>query len=108
MNTLLQFFETSEAFRRGIAPIDDPHHDFNRILAGLTPEEARRAKRKFRKLWRRLARKVRVDGTIPNRLGQRNVPPIRTQLNARKVLVKNSLQALALRRVKESLGDKNE
>lgn len=43
----------------GIVPISsiDLRHDFNRYLASLPPEEARRMKRKFRKLWRAAAKK---------------------------------------------------
>lgn len=41
----------------GIAPLDGAVHlDINRILASLSPEEARKMRRKFRKMWRRYAK----------------------------------------------------
>ena len=39
----------------GIVPIKDISHDVNRILANIDPVEARKMKRKFRKLWRKCA-----------------------------------------------------
>lgn len=40
----------------GIVPIDTVYSDVNKILEKLTPEEQRAARRKFRKLWRKVAR----------------------------------------------------
>lgn len=40
-------------FEMGIIPIEDIEFDFRRILDQFTPEEARKSKRKFRKLWRK-------------------------------------------------------
>jgi len=37
----------------GIVQIASTAHDVNRTLAGMSPEEARKMKRKFRKLWRK-------------------------------------------------------
>lgn len=37
----------------GIAPIGNVRHDFNRVLSGLPGAEARRMRRRFRKLWRK-------------------------------------------------------
>ena len=51
---------TSTAYHgRGIVPIKAGciHHDSNRDLASLLPEERRTSKRKFRKAWRKIARK---------------------------------------------------
>lgn len=41
-------------FKEGIVPMENPHMDIRRALAGVDPEEARKLKRKFRKLWRSL------------------------------------------------------
>lgn len=41
----------------GIVPLEDPYADVNRALRDIDPEEARRLKRKFRKLWRKACRK---------------------------------------------------
>lgn len=49
-----RMFTHAVMFKEGIVPMEDPHMDMRRALAGLSPEEARKMKRKFRKLWRRL------------------------------------------------------
>lgn len=41
-------------FKEGIVPMEDPRMDVRRALKDLPPEEARKMKRKFRKLWRSL------------------------------------------------------
>lgn len=43
-------------FSEGIVPMEDPRIDIRRALETLPPEEARKAKRKFRKLWRKYLR----------------------------------------------------
>jgi len=54
---LLTALAHQEAYDAGIVPPDkDFSHDMNNILSQLTPEESRRVRRKFRKLWRKLAR----------------------------------------------------
>ena len=41
----------------GIAPLGNVMaHDMNRVLSTISPEEARVMKRKFRKLWRKIAK----------------------------------------------------
>jgi hypothetical protein len=49
-----RMFTHAVMFKEGIVPMEDPHMDIRRALAGVTPEEARKLKRKFRKLWRSL------------------------------------------------------
>lgn len=75
----------------GIAPIKTIHHDYNRILAGLSPEEARMAKRKFRKAWRKVANdliKKKISGKyIKQTLGIGSDRPTRSQKNTRKTIV---------------------
>jgi hypothetical protein len=51
-NPILEFLMKAAAHERGIVPLERNHHDFNRILASLPPDDARAMKRKFRKLWR--------------------------------------------------------
>lgn len=38
------------------------HHDINKILADLTPDEARKMKRKFRKIWRKIVSRLAGHG----------------------------------------------
>lgn len=107
MKNIHDFFERAAAFEAGIAPIENPKHDFDRILSAIPEEDRVRAKRKFRKLWRKMARKTRRDGDIPRRVGQERMPPTKSQKNARKELVKANLQKLARAKVREALGDGN-
>jgi hypothetical protein len=51
-----------EFLNKGVVPLAwrqevgaPAHFDINKILAGFPPDEARKMKRKFRKLWRKLA-----------------------------------------------------
>lgn len=59
-DVLLKLLISSLAYARGVIPItcSTTHHDAERDLASLTPEERRVSKRKFRKLWRRAAREL--------------------------------------------------
>ena len=70
----------------GIAPIKRSTDDINRILATLSPEEARKMKRKFRKVWRSLVSKKKQkskEGAYG--LGAEN--PSKSQRNRRKAEV---------------------
>lgn len=49
-------FIHSTMFELGIAPIEDPRLDMRRGLDQLSPEDASKMKRKFRKLWRKALR----------------------------------------------------
>ncbi len=43
-------------FQAGILPLEDAQHDQRRVLEQMDPAEARKLKRKFRKVWRKLAK----------------------------------------------------
>lgn len=58
MDALRQILDEIAYHRLGIVPITNPVHDVNRILAGVDPAEARKMKRKFRKLWRMVANRT--------------------------------------------------
>jgi hypothetical protein len=47
-----------EMFKQGIVPIETVRHDMRRCFEGMNADEARIAKRKFRKMWRTAARKA--------------------------------------------------
>lgn len=54
---LLAALAHQEAYDAGIVPPDSRFlHDMRRNLSQLPPEESRKLRRKFRKLWRKLAR----------------------------------------------------
>jgi hypothetical protein len=86
------------ALNAGIVPFGSwgeegvPHHDFTRILAAMDPEEARRSRRKFRKLWRKIAKESEAStkrfGRRASRdMGLHKVTPTRQEKNTRKLLV---------------------
>ena len=83
----------------GIAPIDGDKitADFNRTLDSVSPKEARKMKRKFRKLWRKYAQDGKLPKRYTERLGLGSKEPTREQKKARKEEV--------LRRVKSQLAD---
>ncbi len=60
---------TSVFLHEGIVPIEGEHVsvDMNRALKGIDPDEARKMRRKFRKLWRKA---VRAGSPSPARLQQ--------------------------------------
>ena len=49
-------FVHSASFEEGIVPMETTTMDVRRALKDIPPEDARKMKRKFRKLWRKLAR----------------------------------------------------
>ena len=70
----------------GVAPIEQVSHDVNKILASLPPEEARKLKRRFRKLWRAAARDGKA-GAQKRRLGFGEKNPTKSQKTNRKAFL---------------------
>ena len=83
MSEMERFLLYHEMWEQGIMPMDLDDHDATRRLAGLPPDEARVLKRRFRKLWRKLAR-TRPHRTLYG-LGVQD--PGRWKKGHRKVLV---------------------
>ena len=85
-NLILDFLMKAAAHEAGIVPLEKTHHDFNRILASLPPEEARAMKRKFRKLWRKVAKAKPTKNSRLKRIttGLGTANPTRSQKNNRK------------------------
>lgn len=52
MNELREAIESLIYHQLGIVPLTYDEKDVNRILSSLPPEEAKKMRRKFRKLWR--------------------------------------------------------
>jgi len=73
----------------GIAPTSLETLDFNRVLDALPSEEARKMRRKFRKLWRKLASKGRTAQKKAVGLGASN--PTRQNKRARQALVRSKI-----------------
>jgi len=68
------------------------HFDMNKILAALSPEEARVMRRKFRKMWRKAAASLeKRNGRTARRtlrdIGFHEGAPKKAQKNSRKTLV---------------------
>lgn len=103
MNELRRLLETHAALQLGIAPIEDVNYDANRIFAGMDPEEAKKIKRKFRKVWRALAKKTkppRRSTTAPSaKYLIRGEAPTKSQRIARKLLVRHHVEAASARLV---------
>lgn len=108
---LLQALIAQEAYDAGIAPytFDKLSHDMNRLLSDLPPEEARKLRRKFRKMWRNLVRKnIRANSndlirnsTIAHRMGLGTSKPQTQNALSRKSLVLNELSQRARKKVTE-------
>lgn len=81
------------AFELGIIPVDDSDQKLDAAFAQFPPDEARRMKRKFRKIWRREVKKIAK--IIGKRRGQRYLDsymskggkPSKWQLAARRSVV---------------------
>ena len=55
----------------GIVPVDDPHQAVKDTLAKMAPDEARKTKRKFRKVWRQALHNKLGNKTERNKLRER-------------------------------------
>lgn len=71
----------------GIAPIGNVNHDYARAMEGMSPEERRQMKRKFRKLWRRAAAKLKGNALYQNQIGMGSPFPSRSMKKFRKAAV---------------------
>lgn len=102
---LLQALVAQEAYDEGIVPytLDKLGLDMNKLLADLPPEEARRLRRRFRKMWRNLVRKnlrpnsndLIRSSTTAYRTGLGKVKPDRTEALSRKNIVLSELSRRA-------------
>jgi hypothetical protein len=104
-NPITRLLQTTAYLTLGIAPVVNTVHDFNRILATLPPDEARKMKRKFRKLWRKFAKKPsrHVSPTYVKQMGLGAKQPTRKQKSARKVEVRRRILAEVVRPMQEDV-----
>lgn len=61
MSEVNKLFEDIAYHSIGIVPIKDAKKDFNRYLSDVSPDVARKMKRKFRKLWRRCVKEANKE-----------------------------------------------
>lgn len=89
-----RFFIHQVMFEAGIAPFESSLTDMNRVLRDVDPLEARKLKRKFRKLWRNCMRKEKLTNpsetrakAVDRRYGVGSTAPEKRQLYHRKCSV---------------------
>lgn len=84
MNPLLKKLLSDDVYHNmGIAPIEHSSpRDYNRLLESLSPTAARDMKRKFRKLWRSIAKQG--NSKLSSDLGLGASKPTKQHKNARK------------------------
>jgi len=88
----------------GVVPIDSVYADVNKALQGLSPAEQRKMKRKFRKMWRKLARARRAgQPTYARRsLGLGSREPTKVMKKNRKHEVKMHIYTKVVRSMLEN------
>lgn len=124
MDPKLKFLLFDEMIKAGIMPAEATHLDINRLLAELPPDEQRRLKRKFRKLWRTALKKhlKALKNNTPSYLGETeakrrenswvtrkkqlfgtNKHPSREQRRHRKNVVQDEMMQAAKKRARENV-----
>lgn len=82
LKTPERMFIYAVSFEEGIVPLELATMDVGRALKDLSPEDARKMKRKFRKMWRKLARqatartKAEVELAAPIAIGKNCDPAL--------------------------------
>lgn len=109
---LLTAMAHQEAYDVGIVPLDTRFlHDMSRSLSQLSPEESRKLRRKFRKLWRKLAKgnnqvitasNLMLESATANHVGLGCKNPTRYHSAGRKTLVYRELQAKARKKLQNN------
>ena len=113
-DSLQKFFYYEVCFQEGIVPYHSSYPDtISRSLADLSEEEARKMKRKFRKLWRKARKNLLHNKECAKHAGDADflawyygevgAPPNREQLARRKNLVAADMRKKANELVKAAL-----
>lgn len=112
----IKIFTFDEMIQAGIMPWESNTHDMNRLLSGLTPEESRKLRRKFRKLWRKKLAEKKNDlaGRVKNpdmakrmasdedkRLGKGQAKPTKEQRRRRREMLRDEFVKAARDRAHE-------
>jgi hypothetical protein len=89
----------------GIVPIESTAADYNRYLASLSPEEQRKMKRKFRKLWRKFAKNPGrfISPVYIKQMGLGAQEPSKNQKRARKSEVARRIRQDVITPLKQKL-----
>jgi hypothetical protein len=103
MDNILELFQTMFFHNAGVVPLSlkSMHFDYNRILAELSPDEARKMKRKFRKMWRKYLKSYMFNVVSPHLVeivrpyGFGEDSPTKLQKYRRKKFVYNQVTKLA-------------
>lgn len=91
----------------GIVPLAPGYYDVNKMLSTLPPSEARKMRRKFRKVWRKFVRNP-PKGTSPryvSQLGYGEPSPTRKHKQLRKEAVRHLVATAARQLLKKEVGD---
>lgn len=97
INPLLDVLRSTAYHNLGIVPITDTSSDVNQVLAQLPPEEARKMRRKFRKLWRAAVKSSRgkYRTSMEKHTGFGATIPNKTHRRCRKAEVRRRVQQAA-------------
>lgn len=108
-NITREIFTTTLYHTLGIVPLTSARQDCGRILNAMSGDEARKAKRKFRKQWRKIAKKLQTLAKNPHahivlqrRLGIGDKAPDKSHLAARKSEVMKSVNEAVNRLIRET------
>jgi len=96
MNEKLRILLQIESLNVGIVPVVDAIYlNVNELLKSTDPKEARKMKRKFRKLWRKISTTKKINLFA----GKDKTPTIRTK-NLRKQVVADKLRQMVREKLK--------
>jgi len=107
MRVMKDIFATFVYNELGIVPmvLGSIHNDVGRVLDTLSPEVARKMKRKFRKLWRAEARSASSMKSKKTTLGLGSPSPSKQQKNSRKAAVAVMVEARIVPRIVAACGE---
>jgi len=98
--TLSSMLRDAACIELGIVPLNHNIHDnIRRHLDAMPPDEARKMKRKFRKLWRKIAKKQRLSSSV----GLGDPDATTGQRRHRKALVRGEIERNFVRPTLERL-----
>ncbi len=90
MDPVRRFLAHLAMFEEGLVPYEVFYSDINRSLSSVSPEDARKMRRKFRKIWRKLLAADRATRKWPEKTKQKygvGMNPSKKQKRIRKSLV---------------------
>lgn len=102
----LKILTFDEMIKAGLMPWESNTHDINKLLEGFSPEESRKMRRKFRKIWRKELKRREEENAKRNtmgrddkkRLGLGATKPTKEQRKARRSMIKDVFMETARKR----------